>query len=526
MRTSYQLGNYIHWRYENYLRYGLSMNNNGGGYTEKAISGAVLLQRMKKATYRNVPGISAAEVASLEQQLSYFYGTPHNNRTITAQERNNIVAALTQYIRQQVGGLANFTIDPNTLQVSFPRVQGQRNYAPLSRSFTSIDGILNRIQELIARYNILRQSSDRNHRNMATQIRDFLDNYRNSNFEQQLQDLSQNPTQLAFGQMPMVSLNDAPGQNYWNGIISSNFIDDLNDLIEHSYIVDARYVTGLVAEYMSVIMPNLCGQQISTNTRNLIRQFSTSISQGHVGEQRSVKVILPERVFGAREVEMGSYTQSFGRNAQHRTTARVSNTQDKVDVVLTLGQNRYRASVKNYPVTSRHIRILTGSSLLKYLQMYPALGTHYLNITANGADRPEPRAPLVDVQAAHQAMLVALGTHALAGGIYGGRRNESGELDIQRIGTAEVLIMHWRDVANQRASFRVYPIQQILHNIENYIDVEEFRHGPQIWNNRYIQSANSKDAYARCIQILSDLHRQHLTVSLNTSALDRIKARI
>jgi hypothetical protein len=40
-------------------------------------------------------------------------------------------------------------------------------------------------------------------------------------------------------------------------------------------------------------------------------------------------------------------------------------------------------SVKNYFEGANVIHLLKGTSLIKYLQLYPEFGNHYLNITAN-----------------------------------------------------------------------------------------------------------------------------------------------
>jgi hypothetical protein len=69
---SHVLGDYIHWDYDNYKKYGT--NKEGSQKTNSAMSGRELLTSMRNATKRNITNISDAAIRKIENNLNYFYG--------------------------------------------------------------------------------------------------------------------------------------------------------------------------------------------------------------------------------------------------------------------------------------------------------------------------------------------------------------------------------------------------------------------------------------------------------------------
>lgn len=520
-----KLGVYVHWKYSAYKKYGLTIDGSGG--TSYSMTGSQLLHTMRQAVRKNIPVVSNGAVQQFEKQLNYFYGGTYNNKAgLTQQQREQIVQALLRILENEGKSLAGLGIDASNLsavKVKSAKNAGQTKMGNIGQgSSTTVEAVIRRIEELEKRFQWLQNESIAD-QHLAKKISDFLQLYQNSQIPQSLnQALSNSITKKLMQQAGVtVTTTGYLGKEWLNA--NKSFIDDLNELIRETALVNDAMIMGAIAEYVPLILPNVYEKGLQRGTDEIIKEFTKAIEKGGVGNQRSAKVLLENRVYGVSEGGKSTAASRWQKLGVHGSQAYINYTQDKVDINAKLiGDNQIlKASVKNYAMGAKTIHLLSGSSLVKYLQIYPQLGNHYLNITANIGRQPWECAPSIDVQYAHQAMLVALGAHALAGGLFGAKKNSA----IQKLDAAEVLVVNWRN--GNRTKFKVYPIYKIIQNIEQYLD---FRGGadlskPVEWHNTYIGNFSEKDprlAYARSINLINELHKQQLSVSLRVSKLKQI----
>lgn len=510
-----KLGDYIHLKYSNYKNYGITREGNG-----QSMSGAKLLQEMRRATLKSIPVVSMNEVIHAETVLNYFYSESHDwtGKELTGVDRQQIISVLTEIMSDQGKKMAGLSINPETLAVTDQGYKVNQMSKIGKGSKTTLNAVFSRIEELVLRRNsLLNNPFDQE---LLEKLNNFLFQFEKNN-NKLMNDLRNSAKQHPYARLMIQDLPQRSNQLISdNNVISRSFIDDLNNLMTLSATTSSAILAGDVAEYVTAIMPYMYENCIKGNVQNLKKIFANKLESAVTGQSRTAKILVDKNVYAVHEVEKNaqSHWQKIGKKGE---VAYVNTTQDKIDVQINLGTNQQPllASVKNYAYGTSSIHLLRGTSLLKYLQLYPELGNHYLNITANQRINSDGQssadvAPMVDVVSAHKAMLVALGTHALAGGLYG--KQTGGQ--IQKLGAAHVLVVNWRRNKKGKSQFRVYPIRDLLDHVEQIMDFDNLN-ATTIWQNEY-KVADSGE-YARCIDILKQLHVQKLNVSLRASALKR-----
>lgn len=493
------------------------------------MTGASLLLHMRESVKEQIKEVSEAEVKQAEHQLNYFYGDTNKGlkKGLIDEQRKKIIEddGILKIIEDQGKSLANLHVDYSNLNAirvqtaEEPNVQKLKNIG--EKSYTSLKAIMRRIEELRMRRNIINDGD----KDLLKKIDDFLNSDNLKNVEKELKKIEEEARKRRGSD----AVKDVHLDDEWLKQHKSTFIDVLNDLISRTSIASDREMLGLVSEYLVSVLPYMYQNNLQEATSKLLGSL---IDENWVGSQRTAKILNEDLVFGVKHGERNSKNgvvkwEQLGIN---NSEVDFTYTQNKVDALIKLSSSKkLNASVKNYNVQAEAIHILKGSSILKYLQLYPELGTHYLNITAHANQRE--KAPAIDIKQAHTAMLVALGTHALAGGLYGADK----EGMIKKLNAADVLVVNWRNGKN--GHFRVYPIYKMLDKIEDSLifnaegrDLSQ----PVEWNNPFVfltghenrgraLHGQYKAGYVRCIKILQQLHNTQLSASIDVKNLDKSK---
>ena len=229
----------------------------------------------------------------------------------------------------------------------------------------------------------------------------------------------------------------------------------------------------------------------------------------NVGHQKSQKGISSSLVWGGNSGE--SFITKFGN-----VNISKSYTQDKVDVKVEMfDNNQINASVKNVNLSNnRNVNIHSGTSILKFLQMYPEFANHYLNVTAvNNASRNRPAQLL---QEAHNTLKYTLALHALAGGMIG--KNKSGQVGTSEL--SELFVVN----DSSKGRFKVYFISDIINNLENKLDLLDAGdlNNLKIYKNEFVRDEAKRpyqNAFARISKILQEVHTEQIKLSINPKVL-------
>lgn len=525
MGKTAQLGNYIHWRYRNYKTSGTSYNGNN-----KPPSPSVLVNNLKKdiMTFAKVnTPIPKATLQQIANRLNVYYGENYNNvQGLSAEQRQQIINAFINYIEQQGHNLSNINIDASNLSAIKVVGKGKSSSATKGKLLsetgkTYLDAIYRRIQLLHERVNQgMVANSD-----IVNQINNLDKQFTTifSNAQDMIDKINGNS-----GQVLNIPIQFPPYSE------QQNFVSQLNNLLFITSIADDKQTMGLLAEYMTAVMMEFVENNLQENFQEFIDNIPNILNSGKiVGHNRVANIVDIERVYGATQGTRKSVSNkgatinwsSIGKDGKRIDYKYV---QDKVDVQVELPSLlniQLPASIKNIGSKSNLIHLLKGSSLIKYLQLYPDFGNHYLNITANigRSKKDDLKVAEADLALMHQGMLMALGTHALAGGLL--RVSQSGS--VYRAGGAEILVLNRRGAMS--GEFQVYDVgsivQELLNDPANLLVVNGDLNAstPKQWLNPYIFTGRrftiAGAGYLRCLKILQQLHSAQLEVSLKTFAL-------
>lgn len=515
-----RLGDYIHFNYGSYRAHGLHPSL--GTAPDKPYNIAKAHQTVLKKLVPPVPYLTLKE---LEKQLNFFYGngTGKTSPKLTKEERNKLQAGLLQYLQSKTKDMDKYHIDFSDL--SAIRVQEAGTVQVGSRAlgkdlqgtkFTWARAVMKKIDELDKIVQRFPEASV----DLSVRLDQFKVQY-----EDLLKEISvrkQNNRQIS--QIEVDNSNDYGGAKF------QTFIDGLNDMLHMVTVLISTQILGELGESVTAIMPHVYQAALTGGVEQVLSSLSQTLDQYKIGNQRSAYILDPNKVLGVRankrQNAKGKLIDTI-KIGDFGAEAHLTYTQDKIDVMLKLSEGKaIPASVKNVAANSDRIHILSGSSVLKYLQLYPVFGNHYLNVTANirvdedGRQLTGPaKAPARDVAVMHNALLSTIGTHALIGGLISKRKEGN---NIYKSGKAEVFVVNTHGRGQGR--FRVYAMANLLDNIERHIQIEgDVTNEPKEWVNKYIKTKEGKSAhqaaYARCITILHELHAAKLRVSLKTTAL-------
>lgn len=506
-----KLGYYIHARYSNYLKYGTSYT------TPQTPPSPEALIRQQKAqmldTFRSQHN-TRGYITELEQKLNFFYGRNgsklfQGTDAENAQLQQKLTALLESYIPQ----LVNYNIDWDNLSVTPKNVTPLRNTTAIGikskgvRLNTLADRLYN-LQVAVGQTNI--QSPD-----LIARIEKFYSEYNSiiRNINSELKTASGNTVVS----LESLATNNHPTKN--------SFLNELNTLNRDIEKVNAQQVLGDIGEQIVKILPYLYTASAKRTTAQLINDFEQLIQSNPnivVGGERSAKVIDSSKVLGGKSLQRRSIV------GYHE--AQLWSTQDKVDVIINVGSNRnINASVKNYSAKSSNIHLLSGTSIIKYLQLYPTFGNHYLNITAvnNNDSSKNSGGRFAAQKSMHEQLLKLIAFHALTGGLLG--RFADGR--IHRTPVADVLILNRRS-RDGAGAFRVYAMNDIYDQIDKNVNILSVSisgtmngaattNNIGLWPNEWTGDSTPRGSYAygRIYTILSYLHASSIKVSLKASAL-------
>lgn len=514
-----KIGNYIHYRYEHYLRSGLSIYGDSPP-SPQTVFAAQRQKLLKDVLNRRADKEKANIKFSLEQQLNFFFD-PQAIGTVqfgyTPQESQALQDKIISLCQEALGNLSVADIDWTTLKVKsngiknigigrgelyeeFRKIretrlgregQGATTAVALSRRLKALmdlrDSLGNDVEDgsldaqFITKMNKFQQDYE-------SIVRDLI----------QISDGANKQTSLGLSKKK-IAITDK----------NANFIKELQELIDDTKQMTIQQINGLLGEYIPVltqaVLSNVASKGLEETLENL--SFSQELLIPVWGGQKSHKGLVSSNVITKRK----NISDLSVETTILDIPIKVGNTFDKIDIQLQVPDSTpINASVKNIRNRSK-IEILDGRSSLEFLQSYPEFANHYLNITAM-----HPYDPDTYVQQAHDTMKLTIALHALAGGSWA----KAGNGNVFATNPmAEIFIL------NRHGHFEVYFMSDILENVANnldLIDIQGFRNFNSVhrWENEYVgQTPMIKAAYRRIANLLAQLHTQQLKVSIKTAAL-------
>ena len=299
-----------------------------------------------------------------------------------------------------------------------------------------------------------------------------------------------------------------------------DFIQDLNKLWRQFLGSNAAYIEGEVTELYAAICQDLVNNKINATTDEVIDYLDKVVSNssltsnkdlGLMGKERSQSVLAKQFFSVTGKAELDQFTTFAGGEYKIKAP-----TQDKVDLMIKLGDLNIPASIKshNFDAVTKYndIKLHSGRSILSLTQQYTNFMNHYLNITSFSFGDPDNNGnngTLDDyIPYANQILKFIMGFKALAGGIY---KISNGVVGPNA--SAELFIV--KNQATQR--YTVYFIEDILRRIEENINLLNIKgiNDETTWLNQWSEGKrHHQAASSRINNLLQQLHTFQLEISI------------
>lgn len=527
-----KIGQYIHWRYSNYLKHGLSVDE----YQGTDPSAIFAQQKTQLLNSLKAPNNKESLRASLEEQINFFFDpTPASIITgYTPEETKRIQEYLISIVKQTVlkfhpktfskamadfstlrataTGGGSITLADGTTE-EWAKIRKAANFNREGQKWTTSVALKRRVLQLFAQRDKMTGKLSKADTNFLEALSALEKDY----------DILVNEVQNATSNKQMLfSTNRIRSDGTVENI--GSFAKAVQNLIDMTKNITNQELQGAIGEIVPAVsqwaweaFQNKTTDEILNLLDGLNQDFVVDAISGQIkGQQTSTKIALSSKVLGTRKFQTGVQAQIGD------TKLNTSATEDKVDIQLNLPNNsKINASVKNVDLgTGFNISILKGANLITYIQDYPVFANHYLNVTAN-IHRSWDRAPKNIIHQAHEALKMTIALHALTGNLWAQKKDGA----VFKTGTAEIFIVN--DVSQAKGHFKVYfmsDLMKALANNINYLTIKDFNENKSYYSNKWVgtQQHNMKFAWARVANILAQMRVQKLLVSISPEILNAI----
>lgn len=495
------LGNYVHYRRQNYYNYGISRRGQTGGYT-KDISGAIAAQR--KQTKTLIDGLkNDVKIKELERSLNNLRDTgsikdgEYNNEVLTRLSNQYY-----KYIEEQLPNLINKT---NFADLSIASNENEFISRGLRKYNNLVAGKYNKADNVrISTLKKIKDSILQNIQRVETQIKQgtlTVDNFeeikkrfhevRNKIHQEILKAKAEGKKELKLG----TDTDPTP---------IKSILKEYNQLVAITKYPGEKEL-GDIGEAQLAILGLYMQDKSQNITKDLIEK--TIVGKQHLSTNTNFSYL------GQDVAKAFNGTFSINGNQVNFRT----HSPQTIDVIFTIpeedgGQQEIRASVKNYEnatASSRNISLIDGTNLVSMLTFgVENFGNHYLNVITQHSPKPG----LIDTPK-FEDMERELKRLTMARGLIGYRGNNSG---IGEQNYANTFIVN--DRIGGKGRFRVYSIKDLAQTA--WADIDQYTALEGLPNRGDIKNvwSNSGPEY-RLAKILQDVHAIKLKMSLKGKAL-------
>lgn len=487
-----KIGEYIHWRYENYMRYGLARKLSIQSSPQGSLS--KYLQEAKQEAIGHLRRVSNHEgkLKDLENKMQYIMGKRTGQGEI-------VDAKVIQEI--QAGMLKSLQVKVNDLSAE------DINWETLSLKPSGVDKVKNskiNIEEAL-------KSIDPERRlKLQTLLRNLKkDRHNIASFKTRIEHVKAVVQSIGLGQTKesdllkeISKIEAALGNKISGRFYDQSLVDDLISIAKQVItFASISKFEGDMAEHFAAHV----GKAIASVGQKAINEVVGSLKEQNVIKTTDfMKGLDPSSILGKsyRKSEDGLYFET------------INQPDGKVDVNLTIDDTIIGASIKNYNLSSKNpklqsISLVSGTSLLYLFANKAKFLNHYLNQTVDTA-------PSSIIQSANEQMKLMILLSAFVGG--GARKGQNGIYNNR----ADLFIINDK---SKKYGIRVFSISELFETIiqaPNLMGgVEVNLKNSQRWNNKFytedgsgIQILNSAMATKRIQNILTQVHSLKLKASI------------
>lgn len=491
-----QIGDYIHYNSMNYLKYGLSENNENQKPNIEKVFKEQIDNLHNLANFKKDKNY----VEKIQTQLNYYFDATKKTETLTSElsseDIDNMKKAISNFLGEK---MKNINIDEKTLK-------GHKTDNDLINEKNRVNkDIYERLSLLASKDKLAPKGQRVTVKKLSERIKAILELRQNAKSENIIQTLDNLIIQWQIFKEENKGL-------FTNRSVTlkpqgQKFINDLNDFISQFL----KSNTGLAGEYAEavVVATNFL---VNTTTDKTIENIEKALEKGVKGTERSSKgldtsLFSKEFVNLEKVVANSIYHKVEGKDGFDNYYS-INVTQDKVDAIITFNQLDIATSIKNYDLSNiwfKDIHFLKGRSVLALTQEFTTFINHYLNIMGTKPKISEGNY-LNDAQ---KIMKLTILLKAIQGSVFSNKGKTR---------AAELLIIN----DNSKGEFKVYTIDQILSRVEadiNLLKTGDLDNIPEDENfNDFIGQIgvlNRKNAKERISRLLAELHQMELNVSID-----------
>lgn len=524
------IGEYVHYRWQNYKRFGLQRPSTDRGGSDVDVISAYQAQKSKIANllgkdFGNLTNsnktIIKESVEGLNTKLLLVRNWESGATNITsaqAKEAEEFVNQLKKDIEAQ--GKKGFET------VLYDAGFGKATDTKVARANSSMgEKVGTSLRKLQQQWKILQENinsiSYANFNEVERIISDKkgLENTYNLVIQQiseyiSLKGTRGSSTRFAYSRLP-------------NGATAKELVKKINQLNQEIGRIlggtggDSNQYQGLAAELMVADAVRSVGKRV---LKNAVEQTvgaigSEAISRSGFNKQNVGR--LMEQMLGNDSMK-GNYSKKIEYGDYYAT---LKTTQDKVDVEAVYKDKNgemlqpLKISVKNINASSPfEIHILRGSSVLQMLQDDGEFLNHYLNIVPIRQGENAGNALREEYHQVAKAMILA---RALTGSSFRISKNGGAPYN-QQVNAFFIL-------DNSRGSFVAYAMSDIINQISNNlqdlhtIETGDFDNALSSLKNTWVGGPRSPEAAdSRIVNLLAQLHQMKLNVSLSKAFLNTV----
>lgn len=532
------IGNYVHYRYENYIENGLTINSRQG-ITEQDIS-KVFEEQIKRVYDLGKTRKTSKELdlKKIENQLNFWFDARNKKNKldgieVTQEELEIMEKAINNFLEKHLQGV---DINMDTLRAAV--LSGNFNEELLKIQTNSGKELLKVLQS----FNELKVSTKTGTRNIGAlqsrinallSARDCLkDDVNSQSMKNSIDDLEKKWKELVyfFNKKAKQSIDISDENNSGKAIKNTkrlqNFVDELNTILK-GFRYSSAAAHGEYAETAIVAMNALINYHALKNTSDLFGFINNALNTEVKGKDTSRKILNISH-FDSNFTDLGLISEGTHYKNELDINKETSlgyfstkSTQDKVDIIFNFkdGEEVFGipASVKNYNLQNTRfndIHLLSGRSVLVLVQEFEDFVNHYLNVMAEHPDKG-PSSSLIDL--AHYTMKLTVLLKAIQGGV---------ETNKGISEKADLFIIN----DNSQGRYKVYTIDQILDKIifsvnklEDILKTGDLDN-TKILENKFIGTESEFDennAKKRISNLLNKLHQMELKVSISKSVFQK-----
>lgn len=513
-----KIGNYIHYEFDNYLKYGISEDDPSRAMSIEQVN-AVFEQQTRsiKRKLKRQYETKQYDLEKIENVLNFYFSLQNGDKDSLLQRNlsEEHLQALHESIIQHIGKKAQGAdINRRLIQSSMDKggLSNEVLDSILAEQTRTTREVINRfLDSNFAKGKTATTTSIETRINFLLKLRDSLSSTTNANeIISKINELESTWTSLKHD----MQQNNEKKVVLSEGSTASFFVNDLNELIA-SFKQGSTTVHGDYAEAIVALASYLATVGASTTIADFQNDIADILKKSVVANKKSQSTLLQSN-FDTRYVHIETVAPEsrWVKKDEQGNVFTAHATQDKVDVVLTIDDMNIPVSVKNYNLgmfSNPDLHFLSGTSVLILTQDYASLMNHYLNV---GSAHPDKEAPNATLSKAKQAVKLIILLKALEGGVQK-RNTETGT--ISPGDKAELIIIN----DNSQGRFRVFTLSTILGMIQDRID-DLVKTGDfdkvNLLNNDYQGDKgvpNDLHAQLRISHMLNQLHTMQLSVSID-----------